>query len=146
MLIPSLQNVSSRDSHSELRIWHHFPRHNIPTVSLSIEPGLAMRYRLPLADWHWAQWRCAERSGHLSGGFLDLRQGGIYSEYQHCLSRKLTVHPYWYLKCSLASSPLVLSVCHGMLPWTMLTFDSEVADVGLRPGRWSIELAVQGLV
>jgi hypothetical protein len=33
-----------------------------------------------------------------------------------------------------------------MLPWTMLTFDSEVADVGLRPGRWSIELAVQGLV
>jgi hypothetical protein len=33
-----------------------------------------------------------------------------------------------------------------MLPWTMLIFDSEVADVGLRPGRWSIELAVQGLV
>jgi len=28
-----------------------------------------------------------------------------------------------------------------MLPWTMLTFASEVADVGLRPSRWSIELA-----
>lgn len=47
-----------------------------------------------------------------------------------------------YLKCSRASSPLVLSVCHGMLPAATLTFASDVADVGLRPVGRSIELTV----
>lgn len=40
-----------------------------------------------------------------------------------------------YLKLSRAWSPLELSVCQGILPAATLTFASEVADVGLRPGR-----------
>lgn len=47
-----------------------------------------------------------------------------------------------YLKCSRASSPLVLSVCHGILPAAMLTLASDVADVGLRPVGRSIELTI----
>lgn len=73
---------------------------------------------------------------------MDLHLGGIYRGHQYYTSREVTNHPYWYLKCSLASSPLVLSICHGRLPGTMLTFASEVADVGLRPGKLSIELIV----
>ncbi len=73
---------------------------------------------------------------------MGLLLGGICRGISTTRPGKVTVRPYWYLKCSLASSPLVLSVCHGMLPLTMLTFDSEVADVGLRPGRSSIEFAV----
>lgn len=42
---------------------------------------------------------------------------------------------YWYLKCSLASAPFELSVCHGILPAAMLTFVSDVEEVGLRPER-----------
>jgi hypothetical protein len=38
-----------------------------------------------------------------------------------------------YLYSSRASSPFVESLCQGMLPWATVTFDSEVADVGLRP-------------
>ena len=76
------------------------------------------------------------------GGFLGSPPGWYLWGHQYCSSREVTFHPYWYLKCSLASSPLVLSVCHGKLPGTMLTFASEVADVGLRPGKLSIELIV----
>ena len=69
------------------------------------------------------------------GGFFGSPPGWyLYLKLVRLLNRADFDHSS-YLYSSRALSPLVASLCQGMLPWATETFDSEVADVGLRPGE-----------